>query len=364
MPRKNRGFTIVFLFFLFIPGFLIAQSSRNLNLGTWLTGTLFPGGEEWFSVRAPDTGFLFVETSGYMDTYLEAYDASRSLIDEDDDGGEGNNARLEIFVEANAAYLFKLRFYDENKSGPYRIVATFEPSPPDTSRNTERSRAELILLGASTPVYFRASESRWYRCNASGTGTLFTVYTRGTLDTLLALYDSQGRLLEEDDDSGEGSNARLSVPGGLGLIYIEVKTYNARTGQTTLYTEAREPGRPDQYEPDNTMATAKDINLGEAQQRTFTDADDVDWVRLRITQTAFYAISSAAFDRRLDSYLELYDVNGNLIDEDDDSGDNYDAYLIIRLFPGTYYIKVRCINSDPLDDNRYTLSVEMADPQG
>jgi len=351
--------------FIFIPGLLIAQSNRNLNLGTWVTGTLSPGEEEWFSVRVPETGYVVVETSGDIDTYLEAYTASRSFIGEDDDGGGNYNARLEIYAEANTTYLFKLAFYDEDEKGPYRILASFDPVPPDTARNTERSRAELIQLGASTPVYFRAlSESRWYRCTASGAETLFTVYTTGSLDTMLALYDAQGRQLGEDDDSGEGYNARLSMPGGLGVVYIEVKTIDGRSGRTTLYTEAREPGRPDQYEPDNTMTSAKGINPGETQQRTFTDADDVDWVQLRITQTAFYVIRSEALDGRLDSYLELYDSNGNLIESDDDSGDNLDAYLVIRLFPGTYYIKVSCIGSDPLDDNRYTLRVEMAVPQG
>ena len=147
MAIKPRRVYIVFLLFLFLPCFLLAQTPRELRFGTWDSGTLNAGGEEWFSVRANEAGLVIVETSGGIDTFLEAYDASRTLITEDDDSGEGLNARLEIFAEANSTYLFKLRYWDEGLSGPYRIMASFDPIPPDTERNTDRSRAVLLQSG-------------------------------------------------------------------------------------------------------------------------------------------------------------------------------------------------------------------------
>ena len=137
-------------------------------------------------------------------------------------------------------------------------------------------------------------------------------------------------------------------------------------GYTTLNTEIRARGRPDQYEPDDTMATAKDIRVGERQERTFTDASDVDWVRLVITQTGFYQIESISVETwAVDTYLELYDSNGNIIAEHDDSAGQFNAHIIERLFPGTYYIRVRCYNSNIfLEDNRYILSVTMVEAVG
>jgi hypothetical protein len=366
MLSKKSGLLIPFLF-LFISGSLLAQApgprtpAQELRLGIWVSATLHAGEEHWYRVETISDGLLIVESSGNTDTYLEAYDASLYLIDENDDGGNGYNARIEVFTEADNTYFFKLRGYNQSESGPYRIMASFEEIPADIDQNIERSRAVPIQAGQTVPVFFRSRhESRWYRAIINETDKLFIAYTAGYLDTMIVLYDALGRELGEDDDSGDGYNARLSVPADSGTIYIEVKTYNGIQGRTALHTEGRDRGRPDRYEPDNTISGARDISVGETQERTFTDANDVDWVRLRISQSAVYEISTFAADGRLDSYLELYDSNENLIDEDDDSGGNLDALIRIRLNPAIYYIKVSCIGRDPLDDNRYTLSVQRA----
>ncbi|MDR1178290.1 MAG: DVUA0089 family protein, partial [Spirochaetaceae bacterium] len=57
------------------------------------------------------------------------------------------------------------------------------------------------------------------------------------------------------------------------------------------------------------------------------------------------------------TYIELYDADENLIDEDDDGGENYDSYLSVNLEPGDYYIKVTTLDSNPPEDY-YLLSVE------
>jgi hypothetical protein len=40
-----------------------------------------------------------------LDTYLELYDAAETLIDEDDDGGQSLDARLEVQLAAGRYYL-------------------------------------------------------------------------------------------------------------------------------------------------------------------------------------------------------------------------------------------------------------------
>ena len=211
----------------------------ELNFGIWVPGKLRKGEEQWFSIRPTETGHVVVETSGDTDTCLEAYGASGSSIANDDDGGEDYNARLELFVEAHKSYRIKLSHF-EDESSPYRIRAGFEPLPPDTERNTDRFRAIPIKLGEPIPVYFRAdSESRWYRYDIPRPQTLFVVQTRGNMDTLLAIYDDQGKLIEEDDDSGEGDNALVSKRLGSGTVYIEVKEYEGGMGRCTLHAEIR-----------------------------------------------------------------------------------------------------------------------------
>jgi len=237
MSNKTSGLAVIAVLLLFIPGCLFAQSPKELSVGSWVPAHLYSGEEYWYSVRPSGTGLLTVETTGGVDTYLEAYDASRNLIDENDDAGEESNARLDLFVESGRTYLFKLRGYDENETGPYSIRVLFEGAPADEG-NTQRSRAALLKHDDSLAVLFRSSsESRWYRCDLSHKSNLLIILTTGSTDTYLKLYDSQGNLIAEDDDSGEDSNAMFSERLGPGTYYIEVTLYNNKTGRTTIQAE-------------------------------------------------------------------------------------------------------------------------------
>ena len=240
MFYKFRIVSVLVILFLVISGALFAQEVQELRLGVMFSTELQPEEEEWFSVHPTETGFLVVETFGDIDTILEAYDSSRTFINSDDDGGEGYNARLEIFAEMGNTYLFKLGAFDEDEAGPYRILASIEPIPPDTDRNIERSRAVPIRLGEAFPVIFRTpDETRWYSYNILREGTLFVVQTRGSMDTLLTLYDDNGNIIAEDDDSGESYNAFISVRRGPGTVFIEVTGYDGKMGRCTLHAETR-----------------------------------------------------------------------------------------------------------------------------
>jgi hypothetical protein len=112
----------------------------------------------------------------------------------------------------------------------------------------------------------------------------------------------------------------------------------------------------DAYEPDNDPSQAKTIEIGVSQSRTFHSGDDVDWVQFRITRQGRYVIQAIGINtNRLDTYIELFDNNMNLIDEDDDGGEGLAARLSINLSAGVYYLKVWCLNDEP--DQGYTLSI-------
>jgi hypothetical protein len=350
--------------FFLAGGGLFAQNMRALQLGSWASGTIRNGAGEWFTIRAAGTGFLTVETSGDLDTYLEAYDGTGgTLLAEDDDGSDrNNNARVEFLVEPGLSYRILARGYDGDVNGSFRILASFESIPPDSVRNTQRSQAQSLTPGTSTPVLFRAAaESRWFRITVpSGGGNQLVARTQGDLDTLLYLYDNQGKLLMENDDAQDGTNARVSSIASPGTtLYVEVRTYEGVLGRSSLHVEMTEAPRPDRYENDNSLTAAKDIALGERQERTFSGAADEDWARLRITKSGAYEIACSSLGD-IDVYLRLYDSNNELISEDDDSGGNYDALISKELYPGTYYIQATTISSEPLADGRYTLQVRQS----
>ena len=213
-----------------------ASSISEMRLGSWVSGNIQGSESRWFNVRASAAGVIIVETSGNTDTFLRAYNSSGNLIKEDDDSGVDYNARFEIFTEANSTYIIQLTQLGSDNS-PYRILASFETIPADVG-NTSRARAVPVRPGEPVSVFLRsADESRWYSYNASGRGTMLTIRTAGNMDTMLVLYDGQGRPIAENDDY-EDNNAYISETIGAGTVYIEVKAFGGRLGRTTLNIEA------------------------------------------------------------------------------------------------------------------------------
>ncbi|MEE2952977.1 MAG: M10 family metallopeptidase C-terminal domain-containing protein [Pseudomonadota bacterium] len=90
-------------------------------------------------------------------------------------------------------------------------------------------------------------------------------------------------------------------------------------------------------------ATTYRINVGNAFHGNAANGD-VDYIRLEIAETGVYTISLSglgALEQRLDNpNLRLFDQNGNLIQEDKDSGPGLDAMMAgLSLNAGVYYIE-------------------------
>jgi hypothetical protein len=329
----------------------------------WIARYLGANDADWFSFTPESAGLLVAETDGETDTVLELY-RYNTLLRANDDVENNPNARIEYFVDPGVKYIIKaegirLAGAAENERGPYRFRIRLEPMPNDTDEpNDTLKQATPIGIGDTVTGYFLTPDDvDWYTLAAPEAGRLL-VYTSGTMDTLLEVYDNREELIASDDDGGYQGNAKL-VTGisGAGPVYIRVNAYQGATGRYYLHTQFMGPVKPDPFENDDSLANAKDIQPGTSQERNFTDASDVDWVRLQINTGGTYEIKTVAADNYLDTLIELFNVKEELIAQDDDSGGNWNALLSIRLDPGTYYLRITTVDKDPLENNNYILSV-------
>jgi hypothetical protein len=339
------------------------RSPVKAKPGEWIARTLHANDADWFSFVPASPGILVAETAGETDTVLDLY-RDQELLRENDDVGADCNAKIEYFVQDGARYLLKVQGVrlagaEANAAGPYRFRASLEPMPKEKDRpNNTLEQAEAIALGDTvTDYFFTPADVRWYAVAAPGPGRL-TVNTEGTLDTLLEAYDKWEELIGRDDDSGYQGNAKVvadllsATP-----VYLRVSAYQGATGRYRLKAKFAPPVKPDPFENDNTMAQAKEIQSGESQARNFTDAGDVDWALLRIARQGSYGIAARADDHYLDTFIQVFDADGNLLAENDDGGGFWDAFLAIDLSPGAYHLRISCIDKEPLEGNGYTLSV-------
>ena len=342
MAQKKHGLIIIACLFFFISGGLYAQSPYDLRFGALTSGNLVRGGEQWYRIRSTEAGIVIVETSGSVDTCLEAYDDSENRIASDDDGGEDVNARLELFVGAGKSYLFKLTGYDSGESGPYRIWASFRPIP-----QAAELRFGTVVAGSIT-----AGGDQWYSVRPSDAGFV-VVETIGNTDTYLRVFDDSYRLIDENDDGDEDENARLELFAEAGKTYLFRVTGCASNISGPYRILASFETVPPDTARNTERSRAVSIRLGESIPVIFYGASESRWFRYDVPRdNTVFVVQTRG---RMDTLLFFYDARGNLITDDDDSGEGWNAFISQRLGAGTVYIEVKEIDGSA---GRCTLHAE------
>jgi hypothetical protein len=163
-----------------------------------------------------------------FDAYLRVEDADGNALDEDDDGGDGLNARLTFMPP---------------KGGTYKIIATtFNAN--ETGAFTLKVRAASVLFAARGQLnnkdpFDRMRQTSYHKVHSLKMvpGRTYTIDLRSSdFDAYLRLEDSKQVNLAEDDDGGEGLNARVVfTPTQADTYRIIVTTCNGNeTGNYTL----------------------------------------------------------------------------------------------------------------------------------
>jgi hypothetical protein len=336
--NKNHLFSVVAVLFFIVNGGLFAQNMQELRFGTDVSGNLNSRAEIWYSLRPAENGFIVVETMSDIDTVLEAYDAQRNLLKEDDDGGEGYNARIEIYATAGRTYYIKLKGYDD-ESGPYRIRASYKPLPATAD----------LRFGTPTSGNLSSRGESWYRVRTTQAG-LLTIETLGSLDTLMEAYDGSWTFLERNDDGGEDNNARLEIVVDANQnYYFKVWGYDEDDSGPYRILASFEAIS---LENNTERSRAVTLKLGEAAYVTLLNSSESRWYVYTLTRAATFVVQTRG---SMDTLLYLYDSNGNLIADNDDGGEDYNALISQRLNPGTYYIEVKGYDST----GRCTLHTEI-----
>jgi len=292
-----------------------AVNPQNLNVGSSVSGFLGNGQEIWYRVTALNDGILTVEISSDTDTYLEAYDFNSFYITENDDGGEGLNAKISMTVTRGAVYFFKLRGYSSSATGPYSISVTNTPFIELPSGRSVSGRIESM-------------QNYWYRFIAPENG-LLVVQTSGNTDTILVAYDPDFYYISYDDDSGDGLNARImmDVVAG-GTYYFDLRAWSDNEGPYSISAN---------YTPLTELIAGRSISGFIESSRNYI-------YRFTASETGVLTVQTTG---STDTFLTLYDEYFNYITEDDDSGAGLNALIEIDVTRGTtYFFDLRAYGSN------------------
>ncbi len=193
------------------------------------------------------------------------------------------------------------------------------------------------------------------------------IQLNGTLDTYLRVYDANGNLIAENDDAGGTLNSALDVTLDAGTYYISAGAYSdSETGDYSVSVQSTtlsdpdpdpnpDPSPDDHADAPGAEATPIQLDPSGAGSATGTleETGDRDVFSVEVSGTSSVSIQ---LNGALDTYLRVYDANGNLIAENDDADDTLNSALDVTLEAGTYYISAGSYADSETGD--YSVSVQ------
>lgn len=258
--------------------------------------------------------------------------AGNGLDVQDDDGGDGTDARLNVLLEPGT-YTLTVSGWGGSARGLYELAVGSRPVPAGLNQGGGIRADGSTLQGAlqGTPLRYRFTLRERQMVTADMRSSDF--------DALLVL---RGEGVEHrDDDGGEGLDARLVQVLEPGDYTIEATSATGGSGLFTLTVTAAGV-------PEGTGGGT--LVIGHPQEALLLPGA-ADRHAFSVVEAGEYVIDMASDD--FDSWLELFDAAGSPLASDDDSGGALNARIRVGLEPGEYVLEASAIGGN----GRYRVSV-------
>jgi hypothetical protein len=339
-----------------------------------------PADRDWVFFEAVEGKTYVIETSGLrggMDTIIFLHSEEGEQLAQNDDGGsESQASRITWNAESSGALYVVIQDYYGYEVTPETgyTISVVEGVPYEADAfepDDSQEQAGAIEVGSYQTHDLHDTGDQDWTCFEGTAGTNYVIETFNlgdNIDTHLALYDASGRQLAEDDDSGYedlASLLRWTARETGTICFLTRDLGDSRAGPGTEYSVAvLEEGTdllfPDVYEPDDTMASATTIELGDAQSHNLHAEADHDWLSFQAEEGVTYVVETYHLGAGIDTVILLYDVDGQELAQDDDEGDEPRASRIswTAETAGTVYVLARDYKDDRADRSMtYDISV-------
>ncbi len=156
------------------------------------------GGMKYCAFTPAEDGVYIFESFSDGDTYAVLFDENGNTIDEQDEGGDGNNFLLESVLSTDATYYLGVRYYYSNDTGSFEVSANMKPHAtsmsidPDeltgyvnmtrnlsVSFQPDNAVEETVTWQSSNDTVASVDSSGMVSLNAAGTATVTATSQRG-----------------------------------------------------------------------------------------------------------------------------------------------------------------------------------------
>ncbi|MEN8162793.1 MAG: hypothetical protein ABFS37_01580 [Acidobacteriota bacterium] len=268
---------------------------------------------DYYEFYPPTTGaYAFVLTSDVALAVRVIRQGSDVGYDETD--GAGSQGTITIPMTAGELYYIRVQGVSTSTTGSYTLdISGCDGNCGNDPGNNDIPNATPIHdCGTTSAAIDCPADVDYYSFVATISDT-FTFETTGSTDTYLRLYDSNGSLLNHDDDSGADHNARVTYGLTYGHpYYVAVNEYNYDdTGDYSLVISGCPPACGNDPGDDST-ATATPFGGSCGSKSAAIDCTgDIDYYSFNAPSDGTYTFDVSASN----AYnITLYSNTGNLLE--------------------------------------------------
>jgi tyrosinase len=189
-----------------------------------------------------DSLVALVMTSSAVDSHLTLYDSKGAVLRFDDNGYGGADSLIIQYLPAGT-YKLAARDISGGPGGIYRVDLLVTPGPRPALCG---SRAPISLgssvtgaIGYSGCQYNDATFADVYTLSLAADTAVELRANSTDFDAYVILLDAKGNLIDQDDDSGGGTNARVTQLLAAGTYYVVVKPFSLYTSGGTYSLAAK-----------------------------------------------------------------------------------------------------------------------------
>ncbi len=186
------------------------------------------GPVDWYQFTLPaDATVAMIMTSGDVDGYLSLTDASGKLLRSDDNRYGFGDPLIIQYLSAGTYRLAARSSSSSSVNGLYEVDvrSILGPRPPFCA-----PKATLPIGGSVSGTasfascqYIDATFADVYRIQVTNSAPVDLRLNSSAFDAYLILLDSKGNLVDQDDDGGGGTNARINRLLAPGTYYVIAK---------------------------------------------------------------------------------------------------------------------------------------------
>ena len=342
---------------LTVPTLAMAQvQGGEIRVGQRVSGETTLEGRDYLITLGAGEGFEAIMRSDKIDSVLELYgpDSDEESLARDDDGlNDGLNSRLRFVVPVAGQY--RLRALSLNEEGPFELsVQRWRPAAI-RSTNLTLGRSVSSALNNRSPEGDDGQRFQQFRLNLAAGQRISIRAESDDFDTVATIGNETFGMFEElgrnDDGPGMGLNSLLNFTAPkAGTYAIRVMSISEATGRFSLDVQESEP-----------LAEPTAFVVGESVDGRLNDKTAVGLGNVQADRYALQAEEGKAYEisvesNDFDSYLAVYDAEGNEVASDDDSGGDLNASTVfVPSVAGTYVVEARGLSNA---EGSYRLSIE------